>query len=430
MIRFCIFFLLLPILLFSNPKLTNANNYLNVKDYENAVKLYNEVLSEDAVNVEALYGKGLSLLKLKKYEEAIKAFDQVLLINPAFKDTYYRKALSHRNSSDYDKAIDSYLKYLTQNPNDPDTFFGLAQTYVQKKDLVYSAYYYNVYIQKETRESEKKWVEKSKSSLDDILLILDDEQKKKYEELLNSKKETTVVETKTEETKATNVVVNQEKSAKDDSLSYVFEKGENADDLYLAKKYTEAIEAYKTFLANPVKRREGLFKTAITYATLEDYKNSVKFFTQIIIEETDNHKTKELLKILLSNSMVVQSLLSKEITIKNEIALKKGEELIKNGNYLEALDIFEILLDNIPGNFQALLYKVDILKIFGKNDKINESFGNYLSKNPNDSIINEKYGDFLLSQQKKEEANVYYQKVLSSSSNSVVINRIKNKVNK
>ena len=61
MTRFCIFFLLLPILLFSNPKLTNANNYLNVKDYENALKLYNEVLLEDAVNIEALYGKGLSV---------------------------------------------------------------------------------------------------------------------------------------------------------------------------------------------------------------------------------------------------------------------------------------------------------------------------------------------------------------------------------
>ena len=66
-----------------NHKIINALEFMQY-DYEKALKLFNEVLEVEPTNIEAINGKGSTLMKLHKMDEAEKYFDYSLSIIEKF----------------------------------------------------------------------------------------------------------------------------------------------------------------------------------------------------------------------------------------------------------------------------------------------------------------------------------------------------------
>ncbi len=446
-----------------HPAVVTGNEYLKVKDYENAYKSYSSVLVEDAKDKSALYGKSYTLFKMKKYKEALNSFEQLLKIDRNFRDSLYRTAFLYRKVKNYDKAIEYYKEYLKQVKDDPDSYYGLARTHEQKNDTVGATYYFYLYTIKETRSSEDKWVKKAQKKIEKYRAKFTPEQQKQYESLINnsSKDEsvthptttvtpsattvthptTTVTPSVTTVTPSTKKVTPKDalnipkldKNAKkvetstDKNLNYIFMKGVKSDDFYLNKKYNDAIIEYRKYLKDPLKRREGLYKMAICNALLKKYSTSVKLLSQIILEEEGNNKVRELLKLLLVNKSVVSSLKDADSSIKNKIGMGKVNELITRGDYYEAIKILDILSANIKNNSGALFYKIDLLRILSKNKEIEENLKSFLSIYPDNVLVNEKYGDFLASQHKKAEALKYYKIAISKTTDKEIKSRLETK---
>ncbi len=472
-------FIFLACILWGNPKKDTADTFFKSKKYKEALAQYELFLVDEPTNTDGLYGKALSLFRLEQHSDSIKTFQSLFAIDPVYKDAQYRYAMALRKIGKYSEAIDAYEKYLKQASDDPDTFYGLAQTYLLLEKTPQAAYYYGVYAEKEIRESEKKWVDSAIKKRDELISKFNESQKEEYQILTSGKKSensTITPLTKKSEQDVNNIdktvdsnnpilennsskgnlnssnsleknsnialnntepgsfVIDTTKDKKterseDATLSYMFQKGNIIDDLFLSKNYKEAIEGYKTLLADPLTRREGLFKTAICYLSLENYPFAIKHFTQIFVEESDNNRTRELLKIFLSNHTIVESLLSKDIPEKGEFAMKKVEDFIKKGDYLEALKILDILLDNMKMNTRAFLQKVDTLRVLGKVVEIEELFKSYTSQYPEDTVVWERYADYLISTNKNiEDAKTYYEKVLAITKNPFVTKRVEKKL--
>ena len=431
-----------------HPAVVTGNEYLKIKDYENAYKSYSSVLLEDAGDKSALYGKSYTLFKMKKYKEALDSFEQLLKIDRNFRDSLYRTAFLYRKVKNYDKAIEYYKEYLKQVKDDPDSYYGLARTNEQKNDIVEAAYYFYLYTVKETRPSEDKWVKKAQKKIEKYRAEFTPEQQKQYETLINgsqkpvavakdvpANKNTAKNTVKASVTSKDNLNIPKlDKNARkvetstDKNLDYIFMKGVKADDLYLNKKYNDAIIEYRKYLRDPLKRREGLYKMAVCNALLKKYPTSVKLLSQIILEEEGNNKVRELLKLLLVNKAVVKSLKEADSAVKNKIGMGKVNELISRGDYYEAIKILDILEANIKNNSSALLYKIDLLRILSKNKEIDENLKAFLSKYPENVLVNEKYGDFLASQNKKEDAEKYYKIAAAKTTDKEIKSRLETKI--
>ena len=82
-------------------------------DYEEAIKAFNQAITDNPKNAEALSMKGLSLNQLKKYEEAIEVFDQYIKIDPNNALVWSSKGIALYETGKYDevvKACDQALK--------------------------------------------------------------------------------------------------------------------------------------------------------------------------------------------------------------------------------------------------------------------------------------------------------------------------------
>lgn len=113
-------------------------NYLRAEDefkfgnYRNAIKKYNKaILSGDLKETEtcnAYYGEGNCFINLGDYDEAIKAFNLALQWDKNQYLVYHKLGITYYNKSDYEQSIQYFEKAIELEPNDfePWKFKGLA----------------------------------------------------------------------------------------------------------------------------------------------------------------------------------------------------------------------------------------------------------------------------------------------------------------
>ncbi len=85
--------------------------------YDEAVRLYDQILKNDPDNVIAMTNKGNSLNNLGKYEEAIRCLDRALAIHPNFHAAKINKGNALLLLKRYEEAIRYYDDVLRFNPN-------------------------------------------------------------------------------------------------------------------------------------------------------------------------------------------------------------------------------------------------------------------------------------------------------------------------
>jgi len=86
--------------------------------YEEAIKVFDEILSINKNYTHALTGKGWVYLHLGNYQEALNWFDKTLALDKNFYFALTGKAEALTNMNQYQEAIPWYDKAISINPND------------------------------------------------------------------------------------------------------------------------------------------------------------------------------------------------------------------------------------------------------------------------------------------------------------------------
>lgn len=85
-------------------------------DSEKALGIFEEVLEIEPESVEAINGKGSTLMKLNRFNEAEKCFDRSLEISEN-SSAFLNKGNIYKHENDFDKAMECYDRALEINPD-------------------------------------------------------------------------------------------------------------------------------------------------------------------------------------------------------------------------------------------------------------------------------------------------------------------------
>jgi tetratricopeptide (TPR) repeat protein len=88
-----------------------------LKQYEEAIKCYDEAIRLDTKYAAAYNNKGIALRNLKQYEEAIKCLDEAIRLDTKYAAAYNNKGFALSELKQYEEAIKCYDKSIKLDPN-------------------------------------------------------------------------------------------------------------------------------------------------------------------------------------------------------------------------------------------------------------------------------------------------------------------------
>jgi tetratricopeptide (TPR) repeat protein len=112
--------------------LQRGTEYLRAGSYDEAIRVFNEVLEANPSSAEAFSGRGHAHYHKKDYNRAILDFNEALRIDPASADTYRWRGFTYVRKGDYDRAIADYTKVLQLIPKDWYVLIQRARAYQSK----------------------------------------------------------------------------------------------------------------------------------------------------------------------------------------------------------------------------------------------------------------------------------------------------------
>ncbi len=138
---------------------------LNENRNEAALAAFEAALKATPKYAPALNGKGSALFKLNKRDEAIGFFKAATEADPTFKLAWFNIGYATRKTGDFKTAAEAYEKYTALDAADPDGFYGLGESYKQLSQNAKAVAAFEMYVKKENRPDQTKWVEKAKESI-------------------------------------------------------------------------------------------------------------------------------------------------------------------------------------------------------------------------------------------------------------------------
>ena len=123
-------------------KINIGSLYMNKKDYQNAIKIYSEILAKSPNNHRAQFLRALCYEKLNKFSEAINDYKKCLVNNPdnrEAKENLDNLLMKNLNSND----LITFLKQkLNSNPNDSSLNYQIGYELHKAKQPKEALYYY------------------------------------------------------------------------------------------------------------------------------------------------------------------------------------------------------------------------------------------------------------------------------------------------
>ena len=101
----------------ANQKLEEGNKLYYAKNYDGAIKLYNEALQIKPDFDWAYNNRGISYKNLGQYERAIQDYTKAVELNPNNFKAYYNRGLIFYDKQQYTSAINDYDKAISINSN-------------------------------------------------------------------------------------------------------------------------------------------------------------------------------------------------------------------------------------------------------------------------------------------------------------------------
>ncbi|MBN2347939.1 MAG: tetratricopeptide repeat protein [Bacteroidales bacterium] len=119
--------------------LSQANNHINAKAYDQALDKLQQVLQIQINNVEAEKKRIEVYILMDNLKEASNLIDENIIKNPREFYFFYLRGLVNLNKGKYDKAISDFdLALNATSPKERSTIYlrrGIANTYIQEYDL-------------------------------------------------------------------------------------------------------------------------------------------------------------------------------------------------------------------------------------------------------------------------------------------------------
>jgi tetratricopeptide (TPR) repeat protein len=106
--------------------LLKGNEQLGNRDYNNALKYFDEALEINPNSIYAWGNKGLVLARLGMHDKDIMYFDKALEIDPNNANDWFNKGFSLAELGKHNEAIDCYDKVLEIDPNSVYAWNGKA----------------------------------------------------------------------------------------------------------------------------------------------------------------------------------------------------------------------------------------------------------------------------------------------------------------
>ena len=110
--------------------------------YEEAIMIYENVLTKNPTDPQVYYLLGASKKSLNKTQEALVAFQKAVELNESYQQAWEQIGDLLMNRMDYRGAENAFLRSSSLNPSSAPSWEGLAQTYLmqQKTDKAERAY--------------------------------------------------------------------------------------------------------------------------------------------------------------------------------------------------------------------------------------------------------------------------------------------------
>ncbi len=93
-----------------------ANHYLEDGSYDEALKIFDEVVAAYPLYKEAHLGRALTLLQMEDYEASAASFNRAIDLDENLAAAYANRGILYDRTGKYDKAAADYRKALELNP--------------------------------------------------------------------------------------------------------------------------------------------------------------------------------------------------------------------------------------------------------------------------------------------------------------------------
>ena len=106
------------------------------KDYNAAIKRYNDVIKINPDFHEAFYNMGLAYDNSGEYGKTIECYKKALEIKPDFHEALNNMGNAYNNSGEYGKAIECYKKALEVKPDDHEVLNNMGFLYLRQGNFL------------------------------------------------------------------------------------------------------------------------------------------------------------------------------------------------------------------------------------------------------------------------------------------------------
>jgi tetratricopeptide (TPR) repeat protein len=122
-----------------DPKFTlafrnRAAAWSDKKDYERAIKDYDEAIRLDPNHVETINRRGLTWSDREEYDKAIKDYDEAIRLDPKYVHAFNNRGIAWQDKREYDKAIKDYDEAIHLDSKYTIAFYNRGLAWSLKKD--------------------------------------------------------------------------------------------------------------------------------------------------------------------------------------------------------------------------------------------------------------------------------------------------------
>jgi len=113
----------------ANGLLWEGNEYLKQKQFQKALKKYEQAVNAYPRYYEAWYKLGIAYCNLGNYKEAINRFQKATKIKPEYSLAWYKMGIAYRELGDYKKAINCFERLLKNRLEDENVKRNMGWAY-------------------------------------------------------------------------------------------------------------------------------------------------------------------------------------------------------------------------------------------------------------------------------------------------------------
>jgi tetratricopeptide (TPR) repeat protein len=132
-------------------KLGKANTLLKLKKEKNALELYNSIIKEDSLAINAYLGRSQVQMLLRKNNEALQDISIFRKYYPENHEALFTESTIKNNSGDFLGAIGGFGILIKSDPSKPEYFIGRADAYTATKTYQYAIKDYSMALDLEPK---------------------------------------------------------------------------------------------------------------------------------------------------------------------------------------------------------------------------------------------------------------------------------------